>query len=625
MKHTLILMILLLLSLTACRPDEQIAGGEEFSERDSLSIKLVDSLNQAVLSHFSDPSFEFKDSIFEWSKKSIGLAEDLKYEYGQAVGLYVLGRYYISIAIDPAQATNQLLSSLEIFTRLGDKEYVSRCYMQLGLINYMIEFYEEAVRNLELAVEANENHTAKYLLALSYTKIGDFPHALDYFNRSIEYYETMAETKYLSQCYQYMGQLYLEMNQTDSSFIALRKAKQFMGPDTDEMDMIRWYAFISKAFLETSQIDSAIYYGEKSFRLETQKVDVLKDEISLIEATHTLSQAYRQKRMYDKAYFFLEKHHEAKTILTEGSSNQKVTNMVNMFEFEQKMDQQKMEQEKEQELARQQIANGKQLRNFLIAGAVLLLLLLVVVFNRYKIKRDSNKILEEKNHIISKEKERSEELLLNILPDEVAEELKTNGEIESKIIENVTVLFTDFKGFTTLTKKLTPKELVSDLHECFSAFDRICEKYGIEKIKTIGDAYMAVGGLPTKNETHAGDAVKAALEIVSFIQQVLEKKRAEGRPYFEIRVGLHTGPVVAGIVGLKKFQYDIWGDTVNIANRMETYGVEGKVNISEKTYELVKNDPGLTFESRGKIEVKGNREITMWFVQRKESAEAEKS
>ena len=257
-----------------------------------------------------------------------------------------------------------------------------------------------------------------------------------------------------------------------------------------------------------------------------------------------------------------------------------------------------------EQLARER---DKQIRILLIAVAALLVFLAIGLWNRLTFTRKSRAI-------IKKEKERSEELLLNILPQEVAEELKEKGEAEAQFIDHATVLFTDFKGFTAMSEQLSPQDLVNDLNQCFSEFDRITARYGIEKIKTIGDSYMAAGGLPTPNTTHATDVVRAAMEMRDFVMAGKAKKVKAGLPYFEIRLGIHSGPVVAGIVGVKKFQYDIWGDTVNTASRMENSGEVGRINISQATYEILKTETYFAFESRGKIEAKGKGEIEMYFV-----------
>ncbi len=222
-------------------------------------------------------------------------------------------------------------------------------------------------------------------------------------------------------------------------------------------------------------------------------------------------------------------------------------------------------------------------------------------------------VIRKQKEEVEKQKERSDGLLLNILPSEVAEELKVKGSAEAQQFDDVTVLFTDFKGFTQLSEKMSPKELVFVINEYFSDFDHIMGKYGIEKIKTIGDAYMAVGGLPITTSTHALDVVLAAIEIQQLVAEHKRVKEAKGELFFEIRIGIHTGPVVAGIVGVKKFAYDIWGSTVNIASRMESNAEVGKINISKTTYTLVKDK--FNCVERGKIKIKDGNEVDMYYVE----------
>jgi len=215
---------------------------------------------------------------------------------------------------------------------------------------------------------------------------------------------------------------------------------------------------------------------------------------------------------------------------------------------------------------------------------------------------------------ITSEKDKSEKLLQNILPYEIAEELKVKGRVNVKNIDFATVLFTDFSGFTRISETIQPQELIEELNQCFTFFDNVISKYGIEKVKTIGDAYMCVGGIPIENKTNPFDVVLAALEIRDFMNKRYAKKTAAGTDYWKCRIGVNTGNVIAGIVGVKKFAYDIWSDTVNTASRMESCGEPGRVNISESTFNIV----GKFFdcEYRGKIEAKGKGAVSMYFVNR---------
>ncbi|MBK8968952.1 MAG: tetratricopeptide repeat protein [Lewinellaceae bacterium] len=245
------------------------------------------------------------------------------------------------------------------------------------------------------------------------------------------------------------------------------------------------------------------------------------------------------------------------------------------------------------EIKKQQLIGG-----WLLAGFVM-----VVLF--------SLAMLRQRNKV-KKEQKRSDALLLNILPADIAEELKTKGSAAARMIDEVTVLFSDFKDFTQLSETLTPKDLVAEINECFSAFDLIMQKHGVEKIKTVGDAYLAAGGLPSPNDTHAVNVLNAALEMQAFMKERKRIRETAGKFFFEARIGVHTGPVVAGIVGIKKFAYDIWGDTVNTAQRMESSGEAGKVNISGSTYELIKKQFQCVY--RGMISTKGKGEVGMYFV-----------
>ncbi len=212
------------------------------------------------------------------------------------------------------------------------------------------------------------------------------------------------------------------------------------------------------------------------------------------------------------------------------------------------------------------------------------------------------------------ERRKSEKLLLNILPESIAQELKRKAKVQPRLYESASVLFTDFVGFTRIAEKLSPEALLAELDHCFSKFDEIVRKQQLEKIKTIGDSYMVVGGIPHPTRTHAVDCVLAAFEVQRFMHETREEKDASGEAYWELRLGINSGPLIAGVIGREKFVYDVWGDTVNTASRLESAGVPGRVNISCSTYEQVKDF--FACEYRGKIAAKNKGEIDMYFATR---------
>jgi class 3 adenylate cyclase len=289
-------------------------------------------------------------------------------------------------------------------------------------------------------------------------------------------------------------------------------------------------------------------------------------------------------------------------------------NKIMALQKQNEFDRKQAEQDKKDTMAVDEIKRQKIIKFGFILGFALLLLLSFILYNRNRIKTNANIIITKEKEIAEREKTRSDKLLLNILPIEIANELKENGTSKPHRFPSVTVLFTDFKQFGLISEHLTAEQLVGELDECFSAFDKITNKHGIEKIKTIGDSYMCAGGLPIMNFTHPEDCVNAALEIRDYMEEYNKGKLAKGVKPLEVRIGINTGPVVAGIVGDRKFAYDIWGDTVNLASRMESSGVEGKVNISESTFQLVKDKFNCTY--RGKVLAKNKGEVDMYFVER---------
>ena len=345
--------------------------------------------------------------------------------------------------------------------------------------------------------------------------------------------------------------------------------------------------YISDIYQEQQNFEAATEYANKSLELATKHK--LKDQIS--NANLQLSELMQNSGNYKEA---LERYIQHDIYQDSIINLENVQNMANL-EVGKKEAELKVETQKRK---------NQRIIIWSTVGILLLTSLLAYgLFRRHKYVKATNKI-------IAAEKQRSDDLLLNILPEETAKELKDKGRVEAKKYPSVTVLFTDFKGFTSYAENLSPEKLVKTIDHYFTEFDSIVEKYGLEKIKTIGDAYMAVGGLSFDEKDQAKEMIMAAKEMNAFVTKAKHDDYTDAT--FDIRIGINTGAVVAGVVGSKKFAYDIWGDTVNIASRMESCSEAGRINISEDTYNIVKDD--FECEYRGKIAVKNRGEMKMYFV-----------
>jgi class 3 adenylate cyclase len=260
-----------------------------------------------------------------------------------------------------------------------------------------------------------------------------------------------------------------------------------------------------------------------------------------------------------------------------------------------------------------QTEQAKRNLSLLVFGVFFMLIVGAMIWNNLRKQRRLNQQLEAQKQEIERQKAKADELLLNILPEEVAHELKEKGYTEVKYFESASVLFADVQGFSKLAKELSPQDLIKELDLCFTAFDEIAEKYNLERIKTIGDNYMCAGGVPNANQSHPYDIVRAAIEMQRWMTEQEECRLQEGKQYWKIRIGIHTGELVAGVIGKTKFAYDLWGDTVNLASRMETAGESGKINISEDTYLVIKDS--FLCVPRGVVEAKNIGMVKAYFVE----------
>ena len=505
------------------------------------------------------------------------------------------------------------LMAMEIYEQANDSGSMAKIYNNLGNRYSEIGLYDDAFDFYMKAIEINKkrNNLRRLVhnygnIGADYSKQGDYKTSLEYYRKAYEVQKQMDYKMNVSILLHNMAISYQKLKQFKTAIFYAGMAYEIAVETDDEIGKLEYFFLSADIYKDQKEFRKALEYFHKAEKI----ADSIGAKQNALDIYKGLADAYAELNDFHNAYIYEEKYNQARVDLLDA---EKEKALEKIKEYEEDKTQVEIDLlKKDSEIQNLTIRRQKIIRHSVTILGGLILIIAILIWSRYRyVKRTRNK-LALKNVIIEDEKKKSDELLLNILPAETAEELKNEGRSKARNFEMVSVLFTDFKGFTRIAESMSPDKLVAEIDHCFRAFDKIITKYNIEKIKTIGDAYMCAGGLTVSDENNPKEVVKAALEIRDFMGELKKIRIAEKRPFFEIRIGIHTGPVVAGIVGIKKFQYDIWGDTVNIASRMESSGEVGEVNVSETTYGYIKDQ--FDCIHRGKIEAKNKGAIDMYFV-----------
>ena len=578
------------------------------NREDSEKVKLLDHLSFQY--RFVDP-----DEGIRYAAEAIKLATQLNWQKGIAIANSAMAFNY-QYRSDYVQAYEYEMRALRMFEEMGDKRQMANSFRNIASTyqyekNYdkVLEYNTKALKLFEDLKDSSGIASTLSNIGIYYFYQNDFDKALEYDLRSLAVWEQLHWIDNIPSTLGNIGDVYLHKKEYAKaleydlrSLDMFRRMGDKYGSAIDNGNIGEVYVGIAR---DTSAnithsvlipsgkaacLDKAIEYLNKAIE-ESKEIDQLEN---IIEFSQYLSDAYMMKGDYKAALESYKQYAINKDSVYSISKAAQIKQTEHAHDLELK--------DRDIKIARLAVAKKQNEQTFFIAGIVLLLLVIGIVLRNYNTQKRTNTLL-------SSEKKRSDDLLLNILPAEVATELKEKGTSTAKYFDNVTVMFTDFVDFTGAGMRMSPQQLVDELHTCFKTFDEIVRKHGIEKIKTVGDAYLAVSGLPLPDAKHAEKIVKAALEIRDFMQ---ERKSQMGDRTFDVRIGIHSGNVVAGIVGVIKFAYDIWRDTVNTAARMEEHSAAGKINISETTYDLVKDK--FTCEYRGEIEAKNKGMMKMYFV-----------
>ena len=606
-------------------------------DKDTATVNRL--LAESKIYFVSEP-----DKAISLSTEAKLLAEKTGFQPGLAYAFKNIGvGYYFKS--NYVKALDYYTQSLDIFKSLKDNVGIANLLNNMGVIYYdrgddakALDHYLQSLRYAELAkdklrilsamnnvggVYNNKEQThAKaleyYLMALPlceelgdkqsmgsisvnvgsiYFKQKDYDKALSYFNKALKAY---GSSEGALNAYNAISKLYLEKKNYDLALNSNIRALIIAEKLDSKISMVQTLAGLGNIYREMRKPATALQYYKRAEKLGVE----MEAKTELRDLYKDMAITFAGISDYESAFKYQSLFSEKSTEIYNEEQDKKLASLQFGYELDKKQDEINL-LAKDKSIQELQLKRQKTIKNALSIGFVLVILIVLVLYRDYRIKIKTNKLLD-------RQKAQIETLLLNILPEEVAHELKTTGKATPRNYESASILFTDFKSFTSLSEHMSPDEVVKELNICFIAFDEITEKYDLEKIKTIGDSYMCAGGIPTPYDDHVFNIVKASLEMQEFIYQNNQRRADLGLPPWEIRIGINVGPVVAGVVGKRKYAYDIWGSAVNIASRMESNGMPGQVNISSAVYELVKDKYACIY--RGKIYAKNVGEIDMYFI-----------
>ncbi len=571
------------------------SAGQEQRIADSLALiyqsdRLQGEEKLELLRNLAFNELNDNELAFRYAQELIQLAEQRNDHLYLHRGHFQTGNRKQALG-ELAGALDAYLKSLEAAQQAGYTQGIGNAYGAIADVYSISNNHPSAKHYYARAITTLRETGESIGLAAALANAGDefyntntLDTALVYFQESGQLFEKLDYVVGKAYSLGNIGMVYTKLGRYELAESHINEAIQILEEAEDYLPICEYLLSMSDIYQEKGEVQQAIAYARRS--LEMAGTYGLKDQLSA--ASLKLSELYERIGDTRASYDYYKNHIVYRDSVNNLRTVQAMADLRTNFEVSQK--------QAEVDLLNEEKRNQ---RNQLIALVIILGLITVILGTLYWFYR-----------AISREHKRSESLLLNILPVETAQELKNKGHVEAVKFEEVTVLFTDFVEFSKKAEHSKPELLVKSIDHYFRGFDEITSKYGLEKIKTIGDAYMCAGGLPVPQRETARKVVRAAREMVQLVNDALHQQ--DGLLHFEIRIGIHTGPVVAGIVGSKKWQYDIWGDTVNIAARMEAASRPGRINISETAYQEIKDEFECSY--RGEIEVKNRGALKMYFM-----------